>query len=242
MGMFGTAGSANASNLCINGMCTMCDATTNLCSSGALPPLTEGQIGSCTATSGLCTYSSTCTTNSDCLQSNLCANKAVTVGSTTTQVLTCQPCSNEAVSTTNCTTNGTFATTDVAKDGTCSTSGVCSYNQVCTADSDCTTTNLCVLDTTPGKPTGQRVCSAGCSDNASCMTGTVNADDYEGTCTAGVCSFEETGLSGGAIAGIVIGSVVFVLLVVVGIYFCTKQSGETDTSKAVAYETLHENH
>merc|ERR1719213_1169894 len=182
-------------------------------------------------------------TNSDCLQSNLCANKAVTVGNTTTNTLTCQPCSNETTNnTTNCNKDATFSTTDVAKYGTCSTSGVCLYYQVCTADSDCATTNLCVVSTLTGAPTGQRICSAGCSDNASCMTGTVNADDYEGTCTDGVCSFEETGLSGGAIAGIVIGSVVFVLLVVVGIYFCTKQSGETDTSKAVAYETLHENH
>merc|ERR1719473_1991048 len=133
----------------------------------------------------------------------------------------------------NCTTNGTFATGDAATTGTC-TSGVCGYVQSCSDNSNCTPSNLCV----------NSVCSDACTDDASCMNGTKNSDDWEGTCNTatGACSFEETGLSGGAIAGIVIGSVVFVLLVVVGIYFCTKQSGETDSSKAVAYETLHENH
>jgi hypothetical protein len=235
-----TGTGANASGLCIMGtdatamgVCTTCSADVS-CASGVLPANTNDQVGTCgdgtaSSTLGVCTFSATCETNSDCKQSMLCVNVSTAADSTDLQ---CRACMADST-TVNCTTNGTFATGDVKTTGTC-TNGQCQYVQSCTDNSNCASSNLCVAS----------VCSDKCSDDASCMTGTANSDDWEGTCntTTGMCSFEETGLSGGAIAGIVIGSVVFVLLVVVGIYFCTKQSGETDSSKAVAYETLHENH
>lgn len=223
------AGTPSASGLCVMGsdmmgVCTSCSDTV-ACSSGTFATTTNAQVGLCT--SGVCSFSATCTSNSDCTQSNFCA----TSGTTENPVYTCAACSDTAGM--SCTSNGTFAQGDAKKTGTC-TSGVCTYVQSCTDNSNCETSNLCV----------NSVCQDACTDDASCMLGTANSDDWEGTCNTanGQCSFEETGLSGGAIAGIVIGSVVFVLLVVVGIYFCTKQSGETDSSKAVAYETLHENH
>lgn len=210
------------------GVCTSCSATV-ACSTGVLPTATTNQVGTCATATGICTFGSTCTNNNDCVQSYLCVDNAA-AGSTTTD-LNCAQCVDGS-STVSC-ANGTYAANDLKQTGTC-TSGTCTYVQSCTDNSNCAASNLCAAG----------VCSDACTDDASCMTGTASADDWEGTCntTTGLCTFEETGLSGGAIAGIVIGSVVFVLLVVVGIYFCTKQSGETDSSKAVAYETLHENH
>lgn len=151
--------------------------------------------------------------------SNLCYTEA-------SGAKTCAYCGGTAEGSPTC-DNGIFAANDLAKTGTCNSNGSCSYKQACTENSSCSS-NLCA----------NKFCEP-CDDAATCATGTQSASDYEMTCTNNVCSYEETGLSGGAIAGIVIGSVVFVLLVVVGVWFCTRSSGETESSKAVAYETLH---
>lgn len=209
-------------NLCVGGKCYTCAATptnyTTDCASGtfATGETSADWSGACTA--DVCVYSATCALNSDCTTqpaSGLCVSGV------------CTACAADA----DCGT-GALATDDKKTSGTCDTAtGACTFVQMCENNGDCDS-NLCI----------SAACADACTDAANCMTGTF-ADDtsYEATCTSGVCAFEETGLSGGAIAGIIIGSVVFVLAVVLAIYFLTK-GGESEASKAVAYEQLEEHH
>lgn len=135
--------------------------------------------------------------------------------------------------------SGSFTDTTLSVASSTCTAGVCSFSYSCSYNGDCSG-NLCVSD----------VCTT-CTTDAECETGTFADDasdaDYDtAKCSSGVCKFSDDssddGLSGGAIAGIIIGSIVFVILVVAGIWFLTK-SGESDTAKSVAYETLDaENH
>lgn len=107
------------------------------------------------------------------------------------------------------------------------------------ADSKTCVDNKCVFtysECTDSDGCASGLCTAG--KCYTCQTDPVNsifACSENATCIEGVCISEDDGLSGGAIAGIIIGSVVGVALIVFAVCYCMKKGGETDGSKAVAY-------
>lgn len=190
-------GALNATQNCANGSFTATDS--------------NNFLGTTCSSTGACTYRyAECTNNGDCASTNLCNGSL------------CMTC----LSDNDCTT-GSFANAadESYTSATCNTeTGMCSFGYPCANNGDCATTNLCV----------ETVCTT-CVEADDCKNGSFAADstekDYDTVaCTDSVCVFTNSkddssgsdGLSGGAIAGIIIGSVCGVLLIVVAIYFLTK--------------------
>lgn len=107
-------------------------------------------MGTCTANTGVCTYSQTCTKNSDCAASQLCLSNTATDGTVSlTCAAACTPASGTGDSAVadNC-SSGVIASDDVNMIGVCGTAssgveGQCSFSSACTTNDQCVKSNFC---------------------------------------------------------------------------------------------------
>lgn len=199
---------------CQSGAC----ADTSCTTTGTECQKTTANSGVCDTTTGLCTGCTRTATSSDCSGTGMyCNTSTVSAGS----YCTADACSVDAASaTTAAPVCSVWESCDAGLTGVC-------VSVSCMASADCATMVCTGATTTTAGVCAQ--CDGADNSGAQCPANPTEDTWYE--CgTDGICVLnEDTGISGGGIAGIIIGSVVFLGAVVgLTLYCCKKDSKSHD--------------
>jgi hypothetical protein len=207
---------------CVGGVC----ATGAACVVGENTTCRSGADG--TGTAGVCTVTDaavsatvgTCTA---------CVRTTTTVDTVTTTTSDCPLATDYCVEVTG--TTGNYCLAAPCTSSGCDPEQTCDTNNTgacvataCTAADTCAT-KVCTI--VPPATTGVCAqCDATAGSGNECPV--TEDDDSAYVCTAGVCGLvEDSGISGGGIAGIIIGSVVFLGAVVGLTLYCCKKDNKS---------------